>query len=492
MSNAPRTPSSTLREELLQNSRLNHASINGNVLATILNAKYDWLKNKKESLKLEEFKDSLEKSDRSFYDALSSGQTRFILECKKASPSKGLIRPDFSPKEIARVYDRYASAISVLTDEKFFQGKYEYISEVRKEVHVPVLCKDFIFDPYQVYLARFNNADAILLMLSVLTDEAYIELSNLAHSLNMGVLTESSTPEEIARGIKLNAKVMGINNRNLRNLTVDLNRAKELSALIPKDRIIISESGIYTHDQILDLKHYVKAFLVGSSLTEEADIDFACRKLIYGYNKICGITTSDDAIKSWHAGVCANGFIFAPKSKRYIAPKFAREIVDIARSANCKQEFVGVFVNEDIDTIVDIAITTPLNAVQLHGDESLDYVKNLRTKLPSNISIWKAIPVTDTYPKETIDSYLTIANKVVLDTKSDNMFGGTGKTFDWSMVNSNKNKILIAGGINDENAKVAYETAQTVGLDLNSGLESAPGIKIHSKIERAFAEIKIY
>ena len=244
----PRTKGQPLCDALRSNPRINAASIDGNVLSTILNAKVDWLFRKQQELPLDSFKDTLKKSERSFYDALTSDRTVFILECKKASPSKGLIRPVFDPVEIASVYRKYASAISVLADEPFFQGRYEYIADVSAAVDVPVLCKDFIFDPYQVYLARHNRADAVLLMLSVLTDEAYTELRDLAHSLGMGVLTEASHEDEIARAIKLNARIVGINNRNLRTLTVDLNQVRTLSALVPDDRVIISESGIYTHN----------------------------------------------------------------------------------------------------------------------------------------------------------------------------------------------------------------------------------------------------
>ena len=161
-----------------------------------------------------------------------------------------------------------------------------------------------------------QNSQLYDYFLSVLTDDAYIRLSTLAHSLNMGVLTESSTKEEVERALKLNAKIIGINNRNLRELTVDLNNVRELSTLIPEDRTIISESGIYTHDQVLELKQYANGFLVGSSLTSEENIELACKKLIYGENKVCGITRFEDVESSLNHGFIYNGFIFFEKSKR--------------------------------------------------------------------------------------------------------------------------------------------------------------------------------
>ena len=172
------------------------------VLQKIVLDKAEWVKNKEAEFPLSEFEKNIQKSDRSFYDALANGthqKTAYILECKKASPSKGLIRSEFKPTEIAQVYKHYANAISVLTDEKYFQGDFSYIKQVRDVVTQPVLCKDFMISEYQVYLARFYQADAILLMLSVVNDETYRILADLAHSLGMGVLTETSNEEEFER-----------------------------------------------------------------------------------------------------------------------------------------------------------------------------------------------------------------------------------------------------------------------------------------------------
>lgn len=194
------------------------------VLVKIVNDKYQWIEERKAKQPLASFHPLLTRSERDFYQALSGDNTVFILECKKASPSKGLIREEFDLDYIASVYGEYASAISVLTDEKYFQGRFEFLPQVRAQVAQPVLCKDFMVDPYQVYLARHYQADAILLMLSVLNDDQYRELAAVAHDLGMGVLTEVSNEQELKRAVDLQAKVIGINNRNLRDLTTDLNR----------------------------------------------------------------------------------------------------------------------------------------------------------------------------------------------------------------------------------------------------------------------------
>ena len=220
---------------------LNESSISQNVLGKIIEKKKIWLEKRMKEEPLETFKDGLQPSDRSLEKAMRTNKTNFILECKKASPSKGLIRPDFNVREIASVYENYAQAVSVLAEEDFFQGNVKFIAEARECFSGPVICKDFIIDPYQIYLARRYGADAVLLMLSVLPDESYRQLADLASSLNLDVLTEASNSEEIDRAIALNARIIGINNRDLRNLTVDLSRTEKLAGLIPDDRLRIRD-----------------------------------------------------------------------------------------------------------------------------------------------------------------------------------------------------------------------------------------------------------
>ena len=170
------------------------------VLAKIVADKAIWVEARKQQQPLASFQNEIVPTQRNFYDALAGTRTAFILECKKASPSKGLIREDFDPAAIASIYKHYASAISVLCDEKYFQGSFDFLPIVSQVAPQPILCKDFTIDPYQIYLARYYQADACLLMLSVLDDEQYRQLSAVAHSLNMGVLTEVSNEEELEPG----------------------------------------------------------------------------------------------------------------------------------------------------------------------------------------------------------------------------------------------------------------------------------------------------
>lgn len=452
------------------------------VLAKIVADKKEWVAARKTAQPLESFINAVKPSDRSFYDALSGKPAKFILECKKASPSKGLIRDDFDLNYIAGVYGNHAAAISVLTDEKYFQGNFDFLPVVRAQVPCPVLCKDFMIDPYQVYLARYHQADAILLMLSVLNDDDYRKLAEVAHSLKLGVLTEVSNEEELERAIALNAKVVGINNRNLRDLSIELNRTKELAPRLPQDRIVISESGIYTHQQILELAPFANGFLIGSSLMAETDVEQAVRRVLYGDNKVCGLTRAQDAKAAYDAYANYGGLIFVEKSPRYVDLDAARKVMEGA-----PLQYVGVFQNHDVDQVAGTAQTLNLAAVQLHGTEDADYIDELRKKLPENTQIWKAHGVSDHVP-ELLDN----VDRTLLDSKVGNQSGGTGSTFDWSLIpDDRKDAIMIAGGLNSDNAKAAAELG-CIGLDFNSGVEDMPGLKDKDKLDAAFSALRDY
>ena len=192
---------------------------------------------------------------------------------------------------------------------------------------------------YQVYLARYYQADAILLMLSVVNDETYRVLADLAHSLGMGVLTETSNEAEFERALALGAKIIGVNNRNLHDLTVDLNRVVELTQKyadrIPADAHIISESGIYNHSQIRDLQKVAHGFLIGSSLMGSADLNNAVREVIFGENKVCGLTRTQDVKEVYANGALYGGLIFVEHSKTLCEPTSSPRISDNITTSFC-------------------------------------------------------------------------------------------------------------------------------------------------------------
>ncbi|GHE79156.1 bifunctional indole-3-glycerol-phosphate synthase TrpC/phosphoribosylanthranilate isomerase TrpF [Thalassotalea profundi] len=460
-----------------------------NVLEKIVENKRIEIAALKQQKPLASFIDELTPTKKDMYAALDRKQGHrhagFILECKKASPSKGLIRPDFDVKAICQIYDKYAAAISVLTDEKYFQGKFEYLKIVTDTVSCPVLNKDFFVDAYQVYLARYYGADAILLMLSVLSDEEYQELSRIAQQYNLAVLTEVSNEEERDRAISLGAKLVGINNRNLRDLSTNIATTFDFAPTLPDDCIVISESGIYTNDQVRELAPAVDGFLVGSSIMAQDDIDLACRTLIYGNNKVCGLTSPEYAAIAKDSGAQFGGLIFAEKSPRFVTKAIAEQIV----TAITGLRYVGVYVNHPTEFVAETALALNLYAVQLHGQEDEQYIETLREQLPKSCQIWKAVAVDSTVPRLDL-----LVQHYVLDGKS----AGSGQSFNWQVLADSEQDLspcFLAGGLNIDNIATATQlltTQELYGLDLNSGVESSPGIKSRDKLNKVFAQIRNY
>lgn len=198
---------------------------------------------------------------------LQAGRAAVIAEIKKASPSKGVMRENFIPSEIAQSYQKGgASCLSVLTDIDFFQGCDEYLQQARNACSLPVIRKDFIVDPYQVYEARAIGADCILLIVACLDDAALVELNTLAHTLGMDVLVEVHDAEELQRALQLPNRLVGINNRDLRSFETSLQTTIDLLANIPADKIVVTESGIHTPEDVaLMRQHKVNTFLVGEA-----------------------------------------------------------------------------------------------------------------------------------------------------------------------------------------------------------------------------------
>jgi len=222
---------------------------------------------------------------RGFVDAVrrrvGAGEAAVIAEVKKASPSKGLIRADFDPAAIARSYEAGGAAcLSVLTDVDFFQGSDAYLREARAACSLPVLRKDFTIDPYQVFEARVLGADCILLIVAALDDAALAGMVNLAHEIGLDVLVEVHDIDELERALQTDAALIGVNNRDLRTFAVSLDTTLDLRAAVPRDRILVTESGIATREDVALMRDAgVDAFLVGESFMREADPGAALRRL---------------------------------------------------------------------------------------------------------------------------------------------------------------------------------------------------------------------
>lgn len=454
---------------------LNTKAIDETVIATIINKKVEDVKNLKVTGKRTAPLLSLR-------TALGNKDSRnFILECKKSSPTLGDFCKDFDLDKLLDCYKTRAAAISVLCEEHFFKGSLDYLKYVKEHCNLPIICKDFIICKEQITNAYNAGADAVLLMLSVLSTPLYEELFSYAKTLGLDVLTEVDDLEQAQYTIDKKIEIVGINNRNLKTLKIDLNVAKKLSKLFPATTKLVSESGINTHKD-LEFLGEINNFLIGSSLTKEQDITFKANSMLYGLNKLCGITT-EDALK---AAICNHatlaGLIFCEKSPRFIDVKKAKEFVI---KANNQISFVGVFVDENVEKVIQIAKKVKLSFVQLHGEENIDYIKELKEKAPQ-LKIIKAINVKNPSDLDIVSTYKKICDLIILDSNTP----GSGKSFDWGVIPNDfdKSRVLLSGGIGLDNVKDALQMGFE-GLDLNSKLEITKGVKDVDTVNKVFSII---
>lgn len=255
-----------------------------NILAEICNVKRVHISDQKARRSQSELNSAIKyiAPTRGFIKSLIKQPIGLIAEIKKASPSRGIIRNDFDPASLAVAYEEGGAAcLSVLTDKPYFKGDDSYLVAARNAVNLPVLRKDFILDAYQVLESRFLGADCILLIMAALEDGQAAELEGIAHELGMDVLVEVHDELELERALKLSSQLIGINNRNLKTLEVDLATSETLVKLIPKGRVAVCESGIVTYNDIVRMQHVgINCFLVGESLMRHNDVSVAAKKLL--------------------------------------------------------------------------------------------------------------------------------------------------------------------------------------------------------------------
>lgn len=414
-----------------------------------------------------------EPTRRSLRAALARPGARFIMEVKRRSPSGHVAR--HSVADSVRAYAGVADAISVLTDGEDFGGSLDDLRTARRGFDGPILAKDFIVDWVQVGEARSAGADAILVMMSVLDDQSAASILAGARSLSMDAIVEVHDEDELGRALALGAEIVGINNRNLKTLRTDLAVTERLASKVPRDVLVISESGIRSRDDVFRLARQADAFLVGSSLMAAPDIHQAARALVFGRVKICGLTRIEDVALAAEAGATHAGFIFHPASKRRISIDQARLLVGAAR--NCGLASVGVFDGADA-AIADTCRSLGLDAAQVHGPVE----PRLRERLEGRTLI-KAHPVSE----GALGTLPVDADHLLFDSGE----GGTGETFDWRAVADHPAlpAAFVAGGIGPHNAMEASRLGAHA-IDLSSGIESAPGIKDRDKMTALFDQLR--
>ena len=430
-----------------------------------------------------------------FEAALRQQDFNFICEVKKASPSKGIIAEHFPYLDIAKEYEvAGAAAISVLTEPDFFKGDKKYLQEIASTVKIPVLRKDFIIDEYQIYQAKVWGASAILLICACLDVPTLTKFRELADSLGLSSLVEAHDEQEVQMAIDCGARIIGVNNRNLKDFTVDVQNSVRLRNLVQDDVIFVSESGLETPEDIQVLRdNNIGVALMGETFMRSPN---KIEKLAYLYGptyytpkvKMCGISKVETIPAVVEAKPDYMGLVFA-SSKRQVTVDQAKTLVE-ALHKQCKAQndtvsikTVGVFVNETLDNLVTIANEANLDVVQLHGDEDEAFIQSLKER--TNVEVWKAIQIRSAADAAAwIDSS---ADMLLFDAYHKDERGGTGDVFDWSCLDTFERPFMLAGGIDSTNVARAIRTVRPYGIDISSGIETN-GVKDDEKIT-AFTKI---
>jgi len=413
-----------------------------------------------------------EPATRSLRAALARPGARFIMEVKRASPSGH--RSAVGVEEAVAAYAPVADAISVLTDGEDFGGSLDDLAMVRERFDGPILAKDFIVDAAQVSEARSFGADAVLVMMSVLDDTTAAAVLAEARRLGMDAIVEVHDEAELERALGLGAAIIGINNRDLKTLATDLAVTERLAPLVPKDVLLISESGISSRADVDRLAPIADAFLVGSALMAAPDVFDAARALVHGRVKLCGLTRAEDIELAARSGATHAGMVFVPGTPRAVTVDQARALAEAAKAHGLKK--VGVFRDSDPEEVASTAAALGLDAVQLHGAE---HPADIRAQLPPATEVWAVC--SDGRPAR------AGADRTLFDSGS----GGTGKPFDWSLIErrDDLSSAFLAGGIGPANARAASHVG-TYGLDVGSSVEASPGLKDPAKVQALFDALR--
>jgi len=413
----------------------------------------------------------------------------FLSEIKHRSPSAGLLLPDANSRieDVARAYRRGgASALSVVIEQDFFGGAPSWLPRAKAASGLPILMKDFVVDEAQLDFAAALGADAVLLIVSALEGDALSRLHGAARSRGLAVLVEAHDETEIGRALAAGAEIVGVNARDLATFAIDVPGMARLGALLPRSVVRVAESGIKTRAdvEILAAAGY-GAFLVGETLLRAEDPARTLREL-RGENtteiKICGLTREEDVDTCMELGVDWIGLIFAARSPRRLTPERGISLKERARAA---KGVVAVFAENSEAEIQDVLDRVRPDVIQMPF-LPLDHSKK---PFSSDIPLWNTIRVGR-------DDLSTASERggaaLHFDTSVAGVSGGTGKTFDWTVLSAagRSRPVILAGGLKPENVADAVRRVKPDIVDVASGVEAAPGIKDRAKIAAFVREVR--
>ncbi|MHB1045765.1 MAG: phosphoribosylanthranilate isomerase [Thermoanaerobaculia bacterium] len=433
-----------------------------------------------------------------FLAALRAGGPRVIAEVKHRSPSAGVLLATglsgapgagddlrTAIRSVARAYRRAgAAAISVVTEPDFFGGDLAWLPEVKRLSGLPVLMKDFVVDDVQLDLAFSLGADAVLLIVAALADEELARLHREARARGLAVIVEAHDEEEVRRALAAGAEIVGLNARDLKTFVVDLDRVAAMGKRLPPSAVRVAESGIHAAADVSRLAAAgFDAFLVGESLLRSGDPARALRAL-RGEGatevKVCGVTREEDLAAAEELGADWIGLNFSPRSPRRVDLARGRALCEASRFA---RGVVAVVAGNSVAEAEAIVEAVRPNALQWHDDLAA------RAGLSVHVPIWQTVRVGQD-PLEEAAAWP--ADVLLLDAAHATLAGGTGRTWDWNLLAGfpERERAFVAGGLSPQNVARAIAACAPAGVDVASGVESAPGVKDGTKLAAFLAAVR--
>lgn len=467
LKSAYKTARSALTEGLVQKKleSIKRSLNTPSVLLEIAENKRKEVEDRKGKQTLSELKKELEPSSRNTVflkeAKKQSKYMKLIAEIKRASPSEGTIAL-LDPLVLAKKYEEAGVlAISVLCDKKYFQGDLTFLKMIAQETKsAPLLCKDFIIDEYQIYEARKAGADLVLLIAALLSRDKMENFLQICKKLNMTALCEVHNEEELKEVLKTSAQVIGINNRNLNTFKIDLSTTEKLLPLIPRNKIVISESGFQEGKDVAQFVSRIDGILVGTALMKSMDLE---RKILElkgkkSKVKICGVQTLQEALLCEKAEVDMIGLNFVNDSKRRIRMPVASMICGKIHKA----KKVGVFRNQSLDAVNKISADLNLDYIQLCGEEDSSYIR--RCIRP----VMKTIKITGQKDLETAIKLKPYVRYLLFDSSEP----GSGNSFDHDVLKTFNGNYFLAGGVRRENVSEILTNIKPLGVDVATGVET--------------------